>query len=187
MRRNVLHLLLAANVALLLLLAALWLLPAKWMRGAHWTAPAPLRPDLAALLPPAPAGTPLDTARYRAILERPVFAPNRRMGSADPAPVAGPAKPAAPDPLANIRLVGVFTGAVQGIVATVDGKNRKVMVDGAVGDWTLKSIRDREVTFTRGAETRLLRLLKPQEKGDGTGKPPAASSVVVVPQGALVR
>ena len=60
--------------------------------------------------------------------------------------------------MANIQLHGIFSGAVAGIIARVDGKLRRVKVDDSVGGWTLKGIEGREAVFSQGEESRRLRL-----------------------------
>jgi len=85
------------------------------------------------------------------VLERPLFAPDRR-------PPPPPAPPPPPDPMANIQIHGIFSGASPGIIVRVDGGLRRVKVNDSVGSWTLKSIEGRDVTFAQGDEKRQLRL-----------------------------
>ena len=158
-----------APVRLLLLLIALlagglawlWFDQTGAMRNVTWVAPAPLKPELgkmASALASAPGGSP---TQYLAMLERPLFAPDRRPPPppAPPAPPALPPAPPPPDPLANIQISGIFSGASPGIIARIDGKLRRVKVNDAIGPWTLKSIEGRNVTFVQGSDSRQLRLL----------------------------
>jgi len=133
-------------------LASMWVDEHGQLRNLAWVAPKPLAPDIKV---PASGGqtgaAAADPAAFAVILERPVFAPDRR-----PPPPPAPAPP--PDPLANIQILGIFSGANAGILARVDGKVRRVKINETVGPWTLKSIDGRDVTFTQGEENRQLRL-----------------------------
>ena len=152
-----------APVRLLLLLTALlagalawlWFDQAGGLRNVGWVAPAPLKPELGKVSSTPPNAVGSNPTQYLAMLERPLFAPDRR----PPPPPAPPAAPPPPDPLANIQISGVFSGASPGIIAQVDGKLRRVKVNDAIGPWTLKSIEGRNVTFAQGSESRQLRLL----------------------------
>ena len=145
----VLSLLLAAA------LAWLWFDQSGNARGISWTPPAALPPELAKVAGAEPA-TVLNSnpVQYVAILERPLFAPDRR----PPPPPAPPVAAPPPDPLDNIQLSGIFTGADAGIIARVDGKTRRVKVNESIGAWTLKSVSGRDVTFAQGSDSRQLRL-----------------------------
>ena len=155
-----------APVRLLLLLTALlagglawlWFDQAGVLRNVNWVAPAPLKPELGKVSSTPPNAVGSNPTQYLAMLERPLFAPDRRPPP-PPAPPAPPAAPPPPDPLANIQISGIFSGASPGIIAQVDGKLRRVKVNDAIGPWTLKSIEGRNVTFAQGSESRQLRLL----------------------------
>ena len=139
-------------------LAWLWLDQAGNLRGISWTPPAALPPELAKASGSEPAMLPGgDPVQYVVILERPLFAPDRRPPPPPPPP-APPVTAPPPDPLDNIQLSGIFTGANAGIIARVDGKTRRVRVNESVGAWTLKSVSGREVTFAQGNNSRQLRL-----------------------------
>ena len=133
-------------------LAWMWFDEAGNLRNVGWMAPAPLtsailsKPDAA-----RPGASPANPTQYLAVLERPVFAPDRR-------PPPPPAPPPPPDPMANIQILGVFSGVNAGVIARVDGKARRVRVNESVGAWTLKSIEGRDVTFAQGEDKRQLRL-----------------------------
>ena len=139
-------------------LAWLWFDESGQRRDVVWTPPAPLAPELAKPLKPgdlALSGAPsVSPTQYFALLERPLFAPDRR----PPPPPAPPAAPPPPDPLANIQISGIFTGERAGIIAKVDGKSRRIAVNDSVGAWTLKSVVGRDVTFAQGSDSRQLRL-----------------------------
>lgn len=133
-------------------LAWMWFDENAKMRNLAWVAPKALPPDIKALASPPPAGpTAGSTAPFAVILERPLFAPDRR-------PPPPPAPPPPPDPLANIRIHGIFSGANAGILARVDGKLRRIKINETIGPWTLKSIDGRDITFGQGEENRQLRL-----------------------------
>lgn len=155
LRLGPLHLLGLLTLSLAGGLAWMWFDENAQPRNLVWIAPKPLAPDIK-----APAGadrsgaTAATAAAFAVILERPVFAPDRR-----PPPVPPPPAPAPPpDPFATIQIRGIFTGADGGILATVDGKTRRVKVNQAIGNWTLKSINGRDATFVQGEENRVVRL-----------------------------
>jgi hypothetical protein len=115
-----------------------------------------------------------DPAAFAAILERPIFAPDRRQ----PPPPAPPAPPPPPDPLANISIHGIFSGASAGVLARIDGKQRRIKINEKIGPWTLKSIDGRDITFTQGDEDRKLRLAFARLD---TPVPPQAAAAAVRP------
>lgn len=136
-------------------LAAMWFDQHAHLRNLAWVAPKALPPDIK-----VPAGPPKvgpgtsDAALFAVILERPLFAPDRR-----PPPPPPPPKPAPPpDPLADIQIMGIFSGENSGIIARIEGKMRRVKISEAVGSWTLKSIADRDVVFAQGDQNRKLRM-----------------------------
>ena len=146
------RLLLAVNVFLAGGLAWLWVDENAQVRNVTWVAPQALAPGIAApvnLLPTASsAANPL---QYFAILERPIFAPDRR-------PPPPPAPPPPPDPMASIQLLGIFSGENAGVLARVDGKVGRYKLNETIGAWQLKSVAGREVTFGQGEEIRQLHL-----------------------------
>lgn len=182
MKRYVIRLLVLANMALTIGLVSLWIDRDGQVQNIHWQAPAPIKVEIRGI--PSALTSVADSAEshFVATLERPLFAPNRR----PPPPPAPPAPEPPPDPLANIQLYGVFSGeGVKGILARIDGKVRRVFVNDLVGDWSVKEINDRDVSFTRADETRVLRLVQvrtpvpqvPSVAGAGnayTGNPAAA-------------
>ena len=127
-------------------------------RSLAWTPPAAVLPELAKPVPaPQPGASAANPAQYLAMLERPLFAPDRRPPP-PPAPPAPPPAPPPPDPLANVQISGIFSGDPAGIIANVDGKARRVRINDSIGGWTLKSISGREVTFGQGSDSRQLRM-----------------------------
>lgn len=150
--------LLAVNAALALGLAALWFTPEGQVRGTTWTAPSAVVPEIA---PPSGIAAPkaADVSRFLAVLERPLFSPNRRPPP-PPAPTKADAPPEA-DPLANIQLQGVYStdDGGGGIFARVDGKDRRIAVGTALGGWTVRGIDGLNVTFAKGEDSRVVRLV----------------------------
>jgi hypothetical protein len=57
-----------------------------------------------------------------------------------------------------VNLTGLFSGANGGVLASVEGKMRRVKIGQQIGAWTLESIDGREATFKRGEQERKLRL-----------------------------
>jgi general secretion pathway protein N len=146
-------------VLLILLLTAglawMWFDEHAQLRQLAWAPPKPLAPDIKVPAgPPKTDSTAGEASPYAVILERPIFAPDRRQ----PPPPPPPAPPTPPDPMASIQILGVFSGERPGILARVDGKVRRVKITEAIGPWTLKSIGDRDVTFIQGEEIRQMRL-----------------------------
>lgn len=138
-------------------LAWMWVDPSGHLRPQHWVPPAPILPEVSA--PKLPAGLEVRQApgagAYFAILDRPLFAPDRRPPPPPDAVVEAPK----PDPLAGLTLFGIFKGPeFSGIVARVNDRVRRVRLNEALGDWTVKAIEGREVTFARGDESRTMRL-----------------------------
>lgn len=176
-----LHLLLAAVAALLLALGGLWLDPQQpgALRSFGWAPPAPLAPGFAVpTLPPTlQAGVPVGTAAYLAVLDRPLFAADRRPPPPPPPPGAKPPEPP-PDPLASLTLFGVYTGAdFSGIVARFNDKVRRVRVNETVGEWTVEAVQGRQVTFKRGEESRTVFLAH----NYGPRPTPAAGAAAAAP------
>lgn len=154
-------------------LASLWLDESGQPLAFAWTAPAPLPPELSAGAS-AEAAAPANPAQFMAVLDRPMFAPDRR----PPPPPAPPAPPPPPDPLANVTLYGLFgNGDSGGVLANFDGKVRRVHVNESIGDWTVKGIEGRSVTFARGDETRTLNLVA----NHGARKAPPTNSAAANP------
>jgi hypothetical protein len=170
MKPGLTWILVGANVLLAALLGWLWLGPAGPGRGIHWTAPPALKPDLGTASAAAIGQDDADTARFMAILDRPLFSTTRR-----PAPVV--AKGAGPDPMQGIHLFGLFTGPDGGgALVRVDGRTRRLKRGEAVGDWSLQEVRSRDVVFARGPETRVVPLLQARQGVSAPGATAAGPS-----------
>ncbi|MCU0814468.1 MAG: hypothetical protein MUC32_09195 [Burkholderiaceae bacterium] len=156
MRHYALPLLAALNLALAGLLAWLWLTPDGELRDVRWQPPQPVPPVLADAKP-LPAFD-IDVVRYLATLERPLFLATRRP---PPKPDEVAAAPP-PDPMPNIRLLGVYgNDDVGGVIANVDGKVRRVRVgDSLSGRWVLKSRDGLRAVVARGDEQRTIELVR---------------------------
>lgn len=131
-------------------LAGLWLDQNGNLRNTTWIAPAAIPPVIQEPAIPSWMAASAEP-ELASITERPVFAPDRK-------PPPPPPPPAAPDPMANIQILGIFSGQNAGVLARVDGKVRRVKLNEAIGSWTLKTISGRDVTFVQGEETRQLNL-----------------------------
>lgn len=152
MKLGPIRLLTLLNMLLAAGLAWLWLDEDGKTRNIAWLAPQALPLEVTAYANPLPPSSLVtNPAQYLAVLERPVFAPDRR-------PPPAPAPPPPPDPMASIQLMGIFSGPNAGILARVDGKVSRIKVNESLGSWTLKAIEGRDVTFAQGEENRQLRL-----------------------------
>lgn len=152
MKLSPLRALFLLNVLLAAGLLWMWVDEKAQPRGIVWVAPLALAPGLATpaslMQSTLPGG---NTAQYPAILERPIFAADRK-----PPPVAALAS--VTDPLADVQITGLFSGANGGALARVAGGARRIMVGQSIGDWVLKSVEGRTATFAKGEETRQLQL-----------------------------
>ena len=184
MRLGPVRLLVVINLLLSAGLAWMWLDEHGQWRNITWSAPAPLLPEVNQLAAAAVLTGPqaVNPGQYLAILERPMFAPDRR-----PPP---PPDVAPPDPLANIQLVGVFSGANGGVLARVDGVVRRVKVNESVGAWILKSVEGRSVTFAQGEQNRQIALeysVLGERKQLPGGQSPVANRPVVSSASTVVQ
>lgn len=171
------RILLALVLALAAGLTALWLGPDAKPRDHSWVPPAPLAPEITA--PSAPAGldarAPAGAGAYFAILDRPMFAPDRRP---PPPPDAKPAEPVV-DPLADTRLVGILSGeGLSAILVTQAGKTRRIRVSENLGSWTLSEVKGREAVLKNGEQTRTLVLV---------AKKDPVAPVAVAPPGGVAQ
>ena len=169
MKQHIIRILVAIGAVLALVLAWLWFGTDGKPRNVHWQAPEPHLPDFASMVPTLPQQESVDLSRFVATLERPLFSPSRRPPPPPPPPVVA-APPPPPDPLAKIQLYGVFSGeeGAGGIIARIDGKAQRVLVNGKIGSWVVKSVANRSVTLTNGGQTRVLQLVH--------AKPPVAAA-----------
>lgn len=157
-----LHILALVNLGLAGGLASLWVdHKAQPLPELIWRSPEAVSPEIAApqlaLMTDPQAGNP---GAYPEILARPLFAVDRRPPPppAPPKPPVKPPPPPPPDPFASVKLTGLFTGVNGGVLASVEGKMRRVKIGQQIGAWTLQTIDGREVTFKRGEQERKLRL-----------------------------
>ncbi len=184
MKWNVSRLLMVLDAVLLVILLALWVSPDGSLRNAVWTPPAPLVPDLAGMLPGGENnGAPEKTV---SLLEKPLFSPDR---SPPPAVIkTAKAQPAAPDPLGNVRVLGIFkSGGSGGIIASVDGKPKRFLLNETLGPWTVKAIDGLDVTFAQGSETRVLSMsrIKGTATSGAAGAPGASGSSATASKSAI--
>lgn len=156
MRRIAIPLLALVDFALLAGLLFLWVDPSGQVRDFHWSPPNPTPLNISALSPVDEGRTKEGEGQFIAILERPIFSPIRRQ----PPPPPPPAPPPPPDPFASVQLYGIFAGSADaGIFARIDGKVRRVKLNENIGAWTLKTVDNRDATFERESETRVLKLV----------------------------
>ncbi|MBS0294433.1 MAG: hypothetical protein JSS01_18160 [Proteobacteria bacterium] len=158
MKRPVLAVLAALNIALALALAAMWVSPQGQWRNIHWTRPAPIQPDFQQMLPPLPgAPQPVSGSTFLALLERPMFSSTRR----PPPPPPPPAPAAPPDLLADAQVLGTYqSGEASGIIARIEGKSRRIRLNESLNGWQLRTVHERAAIFTNGGQTRELPLLR---------------------------
>jgi hypothetical protein len=140
------------------------------LRNVQWQPPAAIKPEFGSV---SAAGLPkeeLDTGRFVAIVERPLFSPTRRPPLPPKVVVVPP-----PDPLDTAHLYGIFSGAGGGgIIVRLEGQTRRVKVGDQVGDWRLKEIRGREAIFARGGDTRTAMLMQAKQVSGNLPPPPVA-------------
>ena len=141
--------LLAANFALVAIIAVVWLTPSKPSPGASAEAERStdsLVPDVAASSPDLPAISDLS-----AMIERPLFFSDRRMP-----PVPEPVRAGeAPKPL-RLKLEGVAIVADSRIAVVRDMENNRLLqlAEGMSHEnWTLESVTAARAQFSRGQET----------------------------------
>lgn len=159
MRRVVIPLIGLLNIALLAIAAWQWVDGRGQVRPIHWTPPAAQPPDFSDLLPQlGQASKTGDVAQFLATLDRPLFSPSRR--PPPPVVITAPPPPPPPDPLDSIHIYGVFEAQDSGgILARVDGRMTRIRIKDKVGEWSLKSVKDRDVAFVKNSETRILPLV----------------------------
>ena len=100
----------------------------------------------------------LDSTVATAILERPLFWEGRR--PLEPPPVVtGPTKTRAQAKLAGVSLQGVYgSGESLGLIATVDGKFRRIVSGQSVKGWQFTSYENGVATFSSGGRETTLEL-----------------------------
>ncbi len=176
MSRRLTPFLWALNALLLAAPALLWLGPCARQRT-QWVAPQPLPPNLDAASATFLSVNPAAASNDRTLLERPLFAIDRRPATAKPAAAPEPAAPPPPNLLDKTQLRGIVRGpTLNGVLAEVDGKPRFIRSGESLGEWTLRGIREREVTFGKGAEQRVIVLPLAAASAAGAASPPGAAS-----------
>jgi type II secretory pathway component PulC len=156
MRRPAIAILISINVTLALLLAWLWFTPEGAIKNSAWTHPAAQKTDYTQMIPPLPGTAQVDTSKFVAMLDRPLFMLTRR----PPPPPPPPDAPAPVDTLTTARISGVFSSnAGGGVIINLAGKDRRVRLNESIeGGWTLQSISGSTVTFTGAGQSRSLTL-----------------------------
>lgn len=159
MRRPAILVLVLINAALASFLAWLWLTPSGALKNSTWLPPAAHKTDYAQMLPALPGNAQVDTSKFVAMLDRPLFMMTRRPPPPPPPPPP-PEVPPPVDPLNTARISGVFSGSAGGgIIINLSGKDRRVRLNEAIeGGWTLQSISGSSVTFTGSGQTRVMTL-----------------------------
>ena len=158
-------------------LIALWIKPDGSLRNTIWSPPAPVFPELGAADPLPPATKAVDVNLFVATLERPLFSPSRRPPPPPPPPKTAEESEPPVDPLANIHVFGLYGGgdSPTGMLASVDGKVRRVSVNEVLGGWKLKTIEDRNAIFDKNGEERKLLLVTAKPA------PPPKAAVAAAP------
>jgi hypothetical protein len=137
-------------------LAYLWFDKNGQPRNTQWLAPAPIKSTVVATKIPERAVSGNDVAELASALERPIFTPDRKPPSV--APILAVVPPPPPDPMASVTVVGLITGSSGGAMVRSDGKVRFISLNQRFGEWTLSSIEERNASFARAGETRVIKL-----------------------------
>lgn len=147
------------NLALALALVSMWLHRDASLRNAHWTAPQPVTSDYLQMLPVLPASpAPVDPSRLLVLLERPLFALDRRPPPPPPPPTAAQAE-APVDNFSTATVSGLVAGNGTGtVIVRIAGKDQRLQLNQSVEGWQLKSIQGRTATFFKNGESRSLQL-----------------------------
>lgn len=154
------------NLLLGLGLASLWFDESGQLRPNPWGPPTPIVPEVGApqLSPPADpqAG---NASAYPALLERPLFAADRR-------PPPPPPPPPPPDPLRDVQILGIVTGEKGYALARIEGRMRRLAQGDSIGEWKLDKLEGRDVTFAQAdGQTRQIRMQ--YARIGGQARPPA--------------
>jgi hypothetical protein len=164
----------AVNAALVVGLVALWVTPQGQWRNVHWTQPAPIAPNYQQMLPALAAPQHVRTDAFLALVERPLFSNTRRPPPPPPPPAPKDAEPPA-DLLTKAKVLGIYqSGDAGGIIAFIDGKNRRIRLNETVSGWQLRSVDDHKAVFANGGRTRELPLTR-ADIGSATGTGPGAA------------
>jgi hypothetical protein len=155
-----LRLLALANLALIAVLCWQWIDSEGRIKNVRWGAPSPVMPDFSTDLSRSVELSPMSNGQFVATLDRPLFSPTRRQPP--PVPVVAPPAPVVvPDPFASARLLGVFRDdRGVGVLVQADGKIQRVRAGEILGQWKLKDVQGRDVTFVQGEEKRVIQLVR---------------------------
>lgn len=135
-------------------LASLWVDHDGKLKNISWVAPAPVKPVLTPVPMLEKAASSPDIGAFAVIVERPLFAPDRRAPPTD-LPLL---QPPPTDLLTDARLLGLVSGDAGAVLIKSEQKVRRIAVNQTLGEWTLSAIDNRSATFKRGAESRVMRL-----------------------------
>lgn len=162
MKRYTSAILIAMSAVLALVLAWMWFTPSGGLKNAHWTMPRGQKANLDDIVPRLGKAQAMDHSQFLAMLDRPLFSPSRR--PPPPPPVAAAeAPPPPPDYLADAVLSGVYIGEdgkSGGIIIKFQGKDKSLPLRGTLDGWTLSSVADNRVYFTRAGVTKEIALQK---------------------------
>lgn len=156
MRHPAFTILIPVNSALAALLVWLWVTPDGTLKNTAWMPPEAQKTDYVQMLPSLPSTGQVDTSKFVAMLDRPLFMLTRR----PPPPPPPTDAPAPVDALSTARIFGVFSSSAGGgVIMNLGGKDRRVRLNEAIeGGWTLQSISKNTVTFAAGEQSRSLTL-----------------------------
>ena len=147
------------NLALALALAWMWLHRDASLRNTHWTVPQPVTSDYLQMLPVLPALVPVDASRLLVLLERPLFALDRRPPPPPPPPPSAALAEAPVDNFSTATVSGLVAGNGTGtVILRIAGKDQRLKLNQSVEGWQLKNIEGRTATFSKGGQSRSLRL-----------------------------
>lgn len=162
MKRYISAILVVVNTLLVLALAWMWFTPGGELKNAQWSVPRGQKANLDNVVPRLGKAQAMDQSQFLAMLDRPLFSPSRR--PPPPPPVAAAeAPPPPPDYLADAVLTGVYIGEdgkSGGVIIRFNGKDKSLPLQGLLDGWTLSSVADNRVYFTRAGITKEIALQK---------------------------
>lgn len=180
MRRYVGWMLVILNVLLALVLGWMWFKPNGELKNIHWTVPRGQKANLTDVVPHVGKPQGMDQSQFLAMLDRPLFSISRRPPPPPPPPPAA-VPPPPPDYLADAVLTGLYTsedGKGGGIILRFQGKDKSIPIRGVLDGWTLSSVAENRVYFTRGRDTKEITLQKAKLQvgyGPAAGAAPPSS------------
>ncbi len=148
------RLLLAINILAFFVLGYLAFDRTGNLRNSSCTPPSAIKASVASIGVLAESMNRFDASGAVELLDRPLFAPDRR----PPPPVVAPPPPPPPDPLNSAQVLGVLSGDGGGVLIRVEGKVRFIAVAKTLGDWVLESVDQRAAKFAKGSDSKTLRL-----------------------------